>query len=648
MVDFVQLRQRVKEHLDRDRTVQTVEAEGATLDAAVNEASLLLNLPVRRVEYEIISRGSEGFWGVGQKDWKIRAYTQFVAVEKAAEADAEVQDAAEEAVLEEHRNGEVVVMLDREGAYIKVLPPAGTGERAKVSDATQALMNRQVDNFDYDAVIAAIKEPAGTYVRVGDFKRNPVNDASLSISIGDQEMKAFVKVRPAGPGGCDITLETYQSFLRNNGIVHGVKEDFLRSFADKPIFNEDVVVAEGDHPHNGRDAYIQYNFETDQSKVHLTEGPDGRVDFKELNIIQNVIEGQPLARKIKAENGVHGRTVTGKGLLATNGKDTALPLGKNVHVGEDGETILSNVNGQVLMVGGKINVEPVFTVQGNVNLKTGNIIFLGTVIITGNVEDGFSVKAAGNIEVNGIVEKAELDAEGDIIVHQGIAGKGAGLVKSGRSIWAKFVENTNVEAGNMVVVSESIINSQVDAYQRIICRGKKATIVGGRLRATEEINAKNIGSPTSGTETICEVGFDPTSKEKLDKLFIDKGTVEKDLEDIQLPIQTLESIKKQRKFLPENKEAELQELINRRQELIVEQENIKNEITEVQAHLASLKVRGKISASGKVYAGVKIIIRDVREDVINDYKAATFVLERDLIRVMPYEDAEDVGEMPEN
>jgi uncharacterized protein (DUF342 family) len=270
------------------------------------------------------------------------------------------------------------------------------------------------------------------------------------------------------------------------------------------------------------------------------------------------------------------------------------------------------------------------------------------VIITGNVEDGFSVKAAGNIEVNGIVEKAELDAEGDIIVHQGIAGKGAGLVKAGRSIWAKFVENTNVEAGNMVVVSESIINSQVDAYQRIICRGKKATIVGGRLRATEEINAKNIGSPTSGTETVCEVGFDPTSKEKLDKLFLDKQTVEKDLEDIQLPIQTLESIMKQRRSLPENKEAELQELINRRQELVVEEENIKNEITEVQAHLASLKVRGKISASGKVYSGVKIIIRDVREDVINDYKAATFILEKDLIRVLPYEEAEDVGEAPEN
>ncbi|GHU63919.1 hypothetical protein FACS189445_6960 [Spirochaetia bacterium] len=184
-----------------------------------------------------------------------------------------------------------------------------------------------------------------------------------------------------------------------------------------------------------------------------------------------------------------------------------IPLGKNVHLGDDKVTIISDMNGQVVEVGGKINVEPVYTVDGNVNLKTGNIIFLGTVIVKGSVEDGFSVKAAGNIEVNGTVEKAELDAEGDIIVHQGITGsKVNGIIRAGKSIWARFIENTALEAGDMVVAQDGIINSRVDAFKRIICQGKRATIVGGRLRTSEEINAKVLGSPTAGTETICEVG----------------------------------------------------------------------------------------------------------------------------------------------
>ncbi|MDR2181327.1 MAG: FapA family protein, partial [Treponema sp.] len=385
----------------------------------------------------------------------------------------------------------------------------------------------------------------------------------------------------------------------------------------------------------------QYNFETDQTKLRLREGSNGRIDFKDLNIIKNVVENQPLAKKIPPEAGIVGRTVTGKVIPAKNGKDISLPLGKNVHTGDDEATIIADINGQVVLAGGKINVEPVYTVQGDVNLKTGNIIFLGTVIINGNVEDGFSVKAAGNIEVDGTVEKAELDAEGDIIVHQGITGKSTGMIRSGRSIWARFIENAQVEAGNMVVVSDGIINSQVDAFKRIICQGKRASIVGGRLRATEEINAKSLGSPTSGTETICEVGFDPRSKAQLELLAAQKESAEKQLEEIQLNIQTLINIKKQRKSLPEDKEAYLTELMDKRQELMGDLQKNKEETEKIEAFLATLKSRGRISASAKVYPGVKILIRDAKEDVRNEYRAVTFILENGLVRVTKYEEPGD-------
>jgi hypothetical protein len=361
-----------------------------------------------------------------------------------------------------------------------------------------------------------------------------------------------------------------------------------------------------------------------------------------------VVESQPLARKVPAERGMAGKTVTGKVLPAKNGRDIQLPLGKNVHVLDDQATIVADMNGQVVIVGGKVNVEPVYTVQGDVNLRTGNIIFLGTVLITGNVEDGFSVKAAGNIEVHGTVGKAELDAEGDIIVHQGIAGKSAGFVRAGRSLWARFIENAHVEAGALIVVSDGIINSQVDANKKIICQGKRAHIVGGQLRAAEEINAKILGSPVSGTETICEVGYDPKSKEKLDTLADRKVAVEKQLEEIELNLQTLVNIKKQRKSLPEDKEAFLRELVERRQLSAVDLAKINKEMETIQAYLNGLKTRGRVSASAKVYPGVRIVIRDVKDDVKNEYRAVTFVLENNLIRVTKYEEPdEDIKRGPD-
>jgi uncharacterized protein (DUF342 family) len=641
MVDFIQLQHAMKERLERDRAIHTTEAEGATLEEAVAEAAILLGLPVRRLEYEVAVRGFSGFLGSGAKNWKIHAYERVTekTIEEEQETAAEEAAAAAKAMLD--RDGDAYVHLLNDGAYLKVIPPEGRGRRAAESQVVQLVAARGISNYDENQIAGIVREAAGNYVRIGDFDRMPANDSMVTVDITADEMKAYIHVTPPGTGGCDIALETYLSFLRNNKVLFGIGEEALGRFADRPVYNEAFLVAEGTRPQNGRDSYIQYNFETDQSKVKLREGSNGRVDFKDLNIIQNVVQGQPLAVRVPSENGTVGRTVTGKVIPAKNGREIAMPLGKNVHAGDDDASIIADMNGQVVISGGKINVEPVYTVQGNVNLKTGNIIFLGTVIITGNVEDGFSVKAAGNIEVDGTVEKAELDAEGDIIVHQGITGKSNGMVRAGRSIWARFIENAQVEAGNMVVVSDGIINSQVDAFKRIICQGKRAHIVGGRLRATEEINAKSLGSPTSGTETICEVGFDPQSKTQMDALEVQKASMEKQLEEIQLNVQTLINIKKQRKSLPEDKEAYLHELMDKRQELSGDLQKNKEETEKIQDFLNNLKTRGKISASSKVYPGVKILIRDAKEDVRNEYRAVTFILENGLVRVTKYEEPDE-------
>jgi uncharacterized protein (DUF342 family) len=165
--------------------------------------------------------------------------------------------------------------------------------------------------------------------------------------------------------------------------------------------------------------------------------------------------------------------------------------------------------------------------------------------------------------------------------------------------------------------------------------------VGGRLRATEEINAKSLGSPTSGTETICEVGFDPKSKAQLEILETKKAAAEKELEEIQLNIQTLINIKKQRKSLPEDKEAYLAELMDKRDLLTGDLKQNKEETEKIQEFLGTLKARGRISASSKVYPGVKILIRDAREDVRNEYRAVTFILEEGLVRVTKYEEPDE-------
>jgi uncharacterized protein (DUF342 family) len=641
MVDFVELQQIVKEQLERDRAVHSIEATGDTLELAVTAAATLLNVPMRRLEYEITERGFGGLLGAGRKEWKIRAYERALA-DNPAETEADAGDGGEETetpVIVDW-DGEVFVRLFLEGAFLKVTPPHGKGGRISEEAAMAALLQREVQGLDQALVAKTVREAAGEYVRIGDYQRNSANDGVLSIDITEGDMKASVTVSRPGPGGRDYSAENYLNFLHSNKVYYGIKEDAVAALVDKPVYGEPVTLAEGDKVVDGRDAYIQYNFETGQNRVRLREGVNGRVNFKDLNIIQNVVENQPLAVKIAAEKGRDGKSVKGTVLFAKDGKDIPLPLGKNVSVGEDGVTIVADISGQVLMVNGKINVEPVYTVDGGVNLKSGNIEFLGTVIVNGDVEDGFVIKAAGNIEVNGTVEKALIESEGSVVVTQGITGKGEGVVKAGHSVWAKFIENAVVETGDMVIVSDGIINSRVDAANRVLCQGRRAAIVGGLVRAGEEINAKTLGSPVSGTETVLEAGYDPRLKTRLAHLTEKKEQVRREFEELQRNIQTLLNIKRQRKTLPEDKEAALADFVAQRQTLIAGIKKTEEDLAKVQAALNAIKVRGRVSASAKVYPGVRIVIRDIREDVRNEFKSVTFVLENALINASPYEETD--------
>ena len=426
-----------------------------------------------------------------------------------------------------------------------MLLPIGDGKPVDAKEILSRLQRSDTLSVNESLVTKLVKN--GTeekYIAIGKYKHSTAADALILVDIANDEMKASITVTPPAVGGSEVHADQIETLLRNRGIVAGIDREKIEEFVDNPIYNVPCVVAEAIQPVDGRDAYIAYNFETDSSKLRFKEAEDGRVDFKEHNLIQNVVEGQPLSQKMLAEQGKAGKTILGRYLEAKNGKDINLPLGKNVIVDSDGRTILAAMNGQVLLIGDKINVEPVMQIAGNVSIKTGNITFLGTVIVKGNVDDGFNIKASGNIEVYGTVGKSILEADGDIVVSQGILGRDEGYVRAGRSLWAKFIQNTKVDVEEYIIVAEGIVNSHVTSNKKILVQGKRASIMGGHVFATEEIYTKNLGSPGGGSETIIEVGYDPRSKRRLTELQEKQAVLIRELDEIELNLQTLENTKR--------------------------------------------------------------------------------------------------------
>jgi hypothetical protein len=640
MVQMSQIQSYMQKQMAEDRERTYVNVQGSSLEEALEQAAIELSLPLKSIDYEILQKGNRGLLGAGKKPYLLLAYPAPQETdEEGMEDPFDVDFGFDDEEHEVDRDGECFVKLSPKGVLLKVTKPVGKGRKATEKQAMERIHARTDSKVDTGRVAKAVKLAEGEFIRIGDYDYNPANDAVLSVEIADMEMKAYLTALPPGPGGADPDYDNLVSFLQDNGVVDGLKEEVLSRFSDNPVYREPVLVAEGSRPKNGADARIVLNFDTDENAVKLRE-EDGRVDFKELNIVQNVVEGQVLAKKIPAEKGEPGRTVTGKLLPAKDGKDTQIQVGKNVRLSEDKLTAIAELNGQVFLHNEKIQVEEVYVVNGNVNLKTGNITFLGGVVVKGNVDDGFNVKASGNIEVMGSVGKSLLDAEGDIIVRQGVAGKETGVIRCGGNLWCKFIENVTVEAGGLVIVSDGIMNSDVYANRKVICKGKRASIVGGRVRAAEEIDAKTLGTP-GGKETILEVGYDPKSKQKLSDLKERREEHREELENVKRDLKTLISQSKQKKEIPKEKVQQFKDLQARRKELAEELEQLDTDIGEVETYLDGLKLSGKISASGTVHTGVKLYVKDAFLDVHNEFKSVTFGAEAKQIKIQKYEESSE-------
>lgn len=315
------------------------------------------------------------------------------------------------------------------------------------------------------------------------------------------------------------TAGELEALLRAAGITYGIKYDVLQSISQDPaaFCLKQTLVAQGLPGKPGRDGRIVYALEFNQES-RPEENESGRVDFKETNRLLNVQKGQLIARKLPPTEGEAGKTVTGVGFTGKRGREARIKAGKNVVCNAERTLIYAAIDGLFTLTGSDvINVFPVYEVNGDVDYRTGNIDFVGTVVIRGNVLTGFKVRAAGDIRIVGGVEGAELETDGSIEITGGIMAGGKGLVKAGHSIRCSFIQDGFVQAGENIQVSQSIMHSQVRAGRSVVCSGAKGLIVGGAVQAGESVQARTVGNSMS-TATSIEVGVQPELREELKEL----------------------------------------------------------------------------------------------------------------------------------
>ncbi len=618
-----------------------VEVYADSVAQALELASRELGIDINLLDYQVLEKGTRGFMGLGREPYRVLVIPLVGSAEH-AELTALEQKLTREHVMrgismKANTDGSFRVRVAKSGIWLTVDPPKGNGLRVTLDEVNNKLYSMKINTEDAK-IGKEVEKASGKPVKIGSWTANPQYDSSMNLEMTEDEMKVFIHFVPPRYCGRHIEYDEVIDAMKKAGVKMGIREKEIKEYLEEMDYTRPLLAAEGSRMVNGRDAYIEYKVRVDNKSVSFEEDEQGKVDFRNLELLENVVVGQLLAVKVPAEVGAPGRTVTNRILPARPGKDVKIQHGKGTILSEDGTELTAEINGQVTFKAGRISVEPVYVVNGDVSLETGNIVFLGSVIIAGSVEDNFEVKAAGNIEVRGTVQKAFLEAEGDIIVFQGITGRDEARIEStGGTVYAKFIQNATVFAENDVIVPEGIMHSNVDAGSRVCSIGKRARIVGGIIRAGDEVNARFLGTDVS-TRTEIRVGVHPKVLQQLSDLTGMKAKIEEEQTQLKLNLRTLETQKRNAgsKF-PKDKEKLLKDIQARDAKLTERMDEIKGELEEVNSYIGMIEHKGRVCAERTAHGGVEIYIKDKSFIMKDPYNHVKFSLEGDQIRIGEYE-----------
>ncbi len=521
--------------------------------------------------------------------------------------------------------------VNPEGVFLVVSPEAKG--RLSLESVLSYIKEREIVDYDISAIKKAIEEAKGEPVKIAERRPELDRPAEIWVTMSEDKMKAYIEVKPP-LGKPWPTFEELMAELRDNGVVFGIKEDVVREIAEKKIANKRILVAEGRYPIDGEDAKIVFKVDVFRDLKPKVDEESGRADLKDLGAVLNVVAGQELAEKIPPKPGKDGMNVCGQIVRAKTPKDVPLPLGKNVIVSDDKKRLFAAIDGHVVYENGRLHVLPIFEVKGDVEYSTGNINFVGAVIVKGSVKSGFEVRSGGDVEISGVVEEGSIYSFGSITIRGGIRGGGKSYIESKDDIAVKFIEQAKVKCGGSLYVTGPIMHSEVSVRNEILCEGSKGMIVGGRVRAGKLIRCKALGSEV-GTKTEVEVGVDPEIIEELQKLKEAKQGAEEKLKEVNKGVDYLKKLDKAGS-LDNKKRMTLVKLVRMQFQLKGQLEAINSRITEIEEEMKECKEVAKIMVKGEVYPGVVITIRGVSYKVKEAIKYATFYYEDGEVKFKPY------------
>ncbi len=402
---------------------------GKNLEGCLDESSKELNIPKDQLVYKVISDKKSLF----KKTFNIIVYVE-------SESPSSTYDKTENVVSDKNINGEEekksskpneklgsvkvlggeLIIKDSEDKRAKPIIVIGEGVIVKVD-------GKEVSSR------AAVTSENNIEIEFENLKAK----RELNLSISEDKLECYISITYSpeviyglqdAEESNSITLDSkivkkehpplfteqeILEILKSKGVIYGYCKENIK-ICLSPEGAKEVLVARGDQVVPSENDIVEVLFK--QSNTHDFELDDsGNVDFKSIGNISSVKKGDILCKRVLGKEGIPGKNVFGQVIAPKNRKEKDIVPKEGCEL-MDENTIVASMDGKPQVKGNYYSVHNIHKVMGDVDIKTGNIHFIGDVIVYGDVKEGMNIEAGNSILINSNVYRAVLKAGSDICI----------------------------------------------------------------------------------------------------------------------------------------------------------------------------------------------------------------------------------------
>ncbi|MCB1216265.1 DUF342 domain-containing protein [bacterium] len=447
--------------------------------------------------------------------------------------------------------------------------------------------------------------------------------ADYKIDVSDDRLIATMTLSNRETTG-QFSADDLRNVLAAAGISQGIIENSLALMAAAPQFGDPVVVARGKQPPCRLLSEVTFLFDTGQPGQVCLEGKlsteqseeegaeeahedHGRIDLKEVRHFQNVQAGAVLARPTVITPEMCGVDVYGHPIQPEFKKASAPKPGRGVEQDEKTGEIRATLTGHASLKAGRISVMDVLDVNGDVDYGVGNIDFIGSVRIMGNIHPGFHIKAGTDLTISGNVDRASLECSGNLQINGIVFGAGETVIRVGGDAHVDALDQCELSVRGDLTISNYMRHCTASIGGSLQIESPKGNLVGGEVHVYRNVDVTSLGSKMAAL-TKLTVGRNPFSESNPDEIRQEITENEGKLRQISMGIETL---KKRLQATGSNLELQqrLGKLMLAEAQFMPVLEGLRLRLEEAQRNATYFR-EAIISVRETVYPGVVVNFRD--------------------------------------